>query len=83
MIWKFSSKTKNLGVSTGHCAVVTAVSKFNNGTSGVGQMLKKMDIEAGVYACDFFKQKRHTPNYHCADSGKTVQKEKETSEKWS
>ena len=57
LIWKFSPKTKNHGVSTVNSAVAIAVSIFNDGTSSVGQMLRNMDLEAGVFACDFFKHK--------------------------
>ena len=38
-------------------AVAIAVSIFNDGASSVGQMLRKMDLAAGVFACDFFKHK--------------------------
>ena len=67
-------------------AVAIAVSLFNDGTSSVGQMLRNMDLAAGVFACDFFKDK-DTYSHHCSETGQTgfkrVQKAKETSENWS
>ena len=52
-------------------AVAIAVSIFNDGASSVGQMLRKMDLAAGVFACDFFQTQKHIQSHHCSETGKT------------
>lgn len=57
VIWKFCPKVKHHGLTVVNTATAVAVCIFNDGTTSLGEILKELQIEVGVFSRNFFEQK--------------------------
>ena len=57
VIWKYSPKTKNNGLTVVNTAVAIAVCVFNDGANTLGHILEKLGLSVGVFTERFLHDK--------------------------